>query len=83
MKFLTGLILGVGIGVALGLLLAPQSGADTRAQLSEQGIMLNSGGFSDEVRTRANAALTQGREVYNRAKTELNDRYNQAKSGNL
>ncbi len=83
MKFVTGLFLGMALGVALGLLLAPQSGEETRAQLGEQSVMLRSGTLSDDIRTRANAALVQGREVYTRAKQELNDRYTQAKAGNL
>jgi gas vesicle protein len=83
MKFSTGLILGLVVGFALGLLLAPQSGEDTRALLSEQGITLNTGGLADEIRARASAALAQGREVYNTAKNELSQRYNQAKSGNM
>ncbi len=83
MKFLFGLLLGLGIGVAAGLIFAPQSGEATRAQLEERGIMLRSGGLNDDVRTRANAALEQGRELYNRTKVELSDRYNQTKNGNL
>lgn len=83
MKFLLGLLLGVGIGVAAGLVLAPQSGEATRAQLEEQGIMLRSGALSDDVRARANEALAQGRELYTRTKTELADRYTQTKHGNL
>ncbi len=83
MKFLLGLLLGVGIGVAAGLVLAPQSGEATRAQLEEQGIMLRSGALSDDVRARANEALAQGRELYTRTKAELADRYTQTKHGNL
>jgi len=83
MKFLFGLLLGLGIGAAVGLIFAPQSGEATRAQLEERGIMLRSGGLNDDVRARANAALEQGRELYNRTKIELSDRYNQTKQGNL
>ncbi|GHO89879.1 YtxH domain-containing protein [Dictyobacter formicarum] len=81
MKFVLGLIFGFGLGVAAGLLLAPQSGEATRAQLSEQGIQLSSGAFNDQIRARAQEALIQGRELYSRTKTELNDRYTRAKSG--
>lgn len=83
MKFFTGLLLGLGLGFFIGLLFAPQPGEATRAQLAEQGILLRSGNFSDEIRTRANEALVQGRELYNRTKDELSDRYTRAKSGDL
>lgn len=78
MKFITGLLLGLGIGVILGLLFAPQSGEATRAQLSEQGIMLKSGNFTEELRARANEALAQGRDLYSRTKNELTERYQQS-----
>ena len=96
MKFLWGLLAGFGLGVAVGLLLAPQSGEATRAQLGEQGLMLRnrSGNLSGDLRTRAtelsqemrvraNEALVQGREMYARTKDELTDRYAKAKSGDL
>lgn len=83
MKFLVGLLLGIGLGVVVGLLLAPQSGEETRAQLSEQGISLTSNNLSDELRSRANAALSQGRDVYSRTKDQMNDIYNRTRSGNL
>lgn len=83
MKFLVGLLLGVGLGVVIGLLIAPQSGEDMRAQLSEQGITLPSGNISDELRSRANAALAQGREVYSRAKDEMSGIYSRTREGNL
>jgi gas vesicle protein len=96
MKFLWGLLLGFALGVAAGLLLAPQSGEATRAQIGEQGIMLRdrSGSLTGdlraratnltgEVRARANDAMEQGREIYSRTKDDLSSRYTRAKSGDL
>ncbi len=85
MKFTVGLLVGFGLGVAAGLLLAPQSGEDTRAQLSEQGIMLRDRGLgvSNDLRARANEAVDQGREIYQRTKDELGTMYTRAKSGDL
>jgi gas vesicle protein len=83
MKFLTGLLVGLGLGILVGLLIAPQSGEATRAQLSERGIQLPSGAFSDQIRARAQEALTQGRELYSRTKGDLTVRYQRAKSGEL
>ena len=83
MKFIVGLLVGFGLGVVAGLLLAPQSGEATRAQLSEQGIQLSAGALHDEIRTRAQEALVQGRDLYARTKTELSERYSRAKSGEL
>jgi gas vesicle protein len=85
MKFTIGLLIGFGLGVAAGLLLAPQSGEDTRAQLSEQGIMLRDRGLGvgNDLRARANDAVAQGREIYQRTKEELGSMYSRAKSGEL
>lgn len=85
MKFLFGLLLGLALGVAAGLLLAPQSGEDTRALLGEQGITLRdrSGYLSENLRARATEALSQGRELYQRTRTELTDTYNKSRSGQL
>lgn len=83
MKFLVGLFLGLGLGVLIGVLFAPQSGEATRAQLAEQGIQLGSGSFNEGIRARAQEAMVQGRELYARTKDELTDRYNKAKSGEL
>jgi gas vesicle protein len=83
MKFYFGLLVGLRVGVIVGILYAPQSGEATRAQLSEQGIPLGEGIFSDEIRSRANEALAQGRELYSRTKGELSTQYSRAKSGEL
>jgi gas vesicle protein len=83
MKFTIGLLVGFGLGVAAGLLLAPQSGEETRAQLGEQGIMLRdrSADVSGDLRARANDAFAQGREIYQRTKDELGSMYSRAKDG--
>ncbi len=96
MKFMWGLLLGFALGVAAGLLLAPQSGEATRSQIGEQGVTLRdrSGSLTDDVRSRitnlsgdlrsrATEAMTQGQEIYSRTKDELTDRYSKAKSGDL
>lgn len=83
MKFFIGLLFGFALGIAAGLLIAPRSGEETRAQLSEQGIQLNAGVLNTEIRARAQDALSQGRELYSRTRTELSDRYTRAKAGEL
>jgi len=83
MRFLTGLLLGLGLGIIVGLLIAPQSGEATRTQLSEQGIQLRPDAFSENIRARAQEALVQGNNLYSRTKAELTDRYARAKSGEL
>lgn len=83
MKVLLGFLAGFALGVAAGLILAPQSGEATRAQLSEQGIILRdrSSGISDEIRARATNALAQGRDLYARTRGELTEEYTNAKTG--
>ena len=83
MKFLVGLLIGLGLGVLVGFLFAPQSGEATRAQLEEQGVLLRSGQLNEQIRARAQDAMTQGRDLYNRTKSELGERYARAKSGQL
>ena len=54
-EFLAGFILGGLVGAAIGLLLAPQPGEETRAQLRERGIELKARAeeLSEEARKRA------------------------------
>lgn len=83
MKIVIGFLAGFALGVAAGLILAPQSGEATRAQLAEQGVVLRdrSSGFADEIRARATNALSQGRDMYAQTKEELTDTYAKAKKG--
>jgi gas vesicle protein len=83
MKFILGLLIGLGLGVALGLLLAPQPGETTRAQLTERSGVLLRPDTLDSLRSRAKDAVSQANEVYTRTKNDLADRYAQARSGNL
>ena len=83
MRFLTGLVLGLGLGILVGLLVAPQSGQATRAQLSKRGIQLHPEAFSEGIWARAQEALVQGNRLYSRTKAEMIDRYARAKSGDL
>src|SRR5436309_9375163 len=52
--FLTGLIVGGLIGTAVGLLLAPKSGKETRQALREQGFVLPAN-FDDFIETAKGA----------------------------
>ena len=83
MKFFVGLLIGLGLGILVGLLVAPQSGEETRSQIGEQGVLLRTGKLNDQIRARAQDALTQGRDLYNRTRSELGERYARAKSGQL
>ncbi len=85
MKFFVGLLVGFGLGVAAGLILAPQSGESTRVQLGEQGVTLldRTSGLGNEIRARATDALSQGRELYQRTKDELTEQYSKAKTGQM
>ena len=82
-RFFIGLLVGFGLGIAVGLVFAPQSGEATRAQLSEQGIILRdrSAGLTGQLREHATNALSQGREMYTRTKGELTESYTKAKTG--
>ena len=83
MKFLVGLLIGLGLGVVVGFLVAPQSGEATRAKIEEQGVLLRSGQLNEQIRARVQDARAQGREAFDRAKSEIGERYTRAKSGQL
>ncbi|MEO7074212.1 MAG: YtxH domain-containing protein [Ktedonobacterales bacterium] len=67
--FMFGLIVGLAAGATLALLLAPQTGEETRETLAGQ------------LRDRYGEAISQGREAYTRAKGEVLTRYSAAKAG--
>jgi len=61
--FLTGFVIGGLVGAAVALILAPQSGAETREQIRQRGIELRTQGEEPlaEARTRAEAAAVDAR----------------------
>ena len=63
--FLAGFVLGGLAGAAAALIMAPQSGADTRAQIAAKG---------DEVRQTGQAQLHEYREVAGTAYTDAQER---------
>jgi gas vesicle protein len=62
-EFLAGVIIGGLIGAAVGLLLAPQPGEETREQLRERGIELKERvvELSEEARKKAEEFQDEGR----------------------
>lgn len=63
-SFLGGVVIGGLIGAAVGLILAPQSGNETREQLGE---------FVDEKRTQIGDAINEGRAAAARARGDEMD----------
>lgn len=61
--FLAGLVVGGLIGAAAALMLAPQSGEETRAQIRQRGIELRDQANTayDDARTRAEEFATEAR----------------------
>lgn len=61
--FLTGFVIGGLVGAAVALILAPQSGAETREQIRQKGIELRTQGEETlgEARHRADAAAADAR----------------------
>jgi gas vesicle protein len=62
-EFLAGVIIGGLIGAAVGLLLAPQPGEETREQLRDKGIELKErvAGLSEEALKKAEQLQEEGR----------------------
>jgi|DewCreStandDraft_2_1066082.scaffolds.fasta_scaffold00611_38 gas vesicle protein len=75
--FLTGLVVGGLLGVALGLILAPASGRALREKVKEKG-----GALRDEVKTLTDEVVERFRtateEIVERARTLLEQRLGKA-----
>lgn len=76
-EFFTGFLLGTVVGAAAALLLAPQTGEETREVIRERGIELQGrmGQTSEEARSRAADLATEARsraaEAQDRSRTLL------------
>ncbi len=84
LEFVAGLFIGGMLGALLGLLLAPQSGEETRSQLSERGIELRDElqkragelqekmpAFVEEQRGRVEEAIVKGKEAAAKKRQEI------------
>lgn len=71
--FVLGFVFGSLIGMVVGILLAPQSGEETRDLLKEKGIELRvrTEELSEEGRARLQEAIEQGKITATRRKEEL------------
>lgn len=91
-EFLTGIVLGTAVGAAAALLLAPQSGQETREVIRERGIEIknraeNAGEASlqhaqdlrDQALHQADQAQTSGRHVIEEQGARLQKAFDQGK----
>jgi len=71
-KIIAALLVGAAAGAALGLLLAPDSGAGTRDGIAEYiNDLIESA--KDKAQTTASGVKDYSNSVYNNAKTKIND----------
>jgi gas vesicle protein len=80
-EFLAGLIIGGFIGAAVGLLLAPQPGEDTRAELRDKGIELRERvvEISEEARKKAEQWQEEGRTTLETQKARVEEAVEEGK----
>ena len=80
-EFLAGLIIGGVIGAAAALLLAPQPGEETRADLRERGIELKERmiELSEEARRRAEDLQAEGRATVETQKARVEEAIEEGK----
>jgi gas vesicle protein len=76
LEFLAGFVIGGLVGAAVALILAPQSGEETRAQLRERGIELKdrAGEMAVEARKRAEELSEEARKEAEELSTETRKR---------
>jgi gas vesicle protein len=80
-EFLAGLIIGGLMGAAAAILLAPQPGEETRAQLREKGIELKGRvmELSDEARKKAEEWQEEGRATVEAQKLRVEEALEEGK----
>ena len=89
--FIAGLVAGVLAGVTTALLLAPQSGKETRTRIREKGIELEGKAHeaydhakarvettSDQIRHKADETVAKMEGVFTHSKNERADEFEQA-----
>jgi gas vesicle protein len=78
--FLTGLMIGGLVGTGLALLLAPQSGAETRGQIKDKGVELKDGAVEGitEAGHRAQAQVAAWQETLETGKHSATEAVSQS-----
>ena len=74
-EFMMGMLWGAAAGVALGLLLAPSTGAEFRTQIADKAerFRRRAAGKMENVSGAVNDVVEKGRETYNRAMDTVDD----------
>jgi gas vesicle protein len=74
--FLAGFVIGGLVGAATALILAPQSGEETRSQIARKGVDLRRAGEHQllEYRERAEAAVGEARELVEQTSGQAQER---------
>jgi gas vesicle protein len=72
-KILLGFIAGAAIGGALGILLAPDKGSETRRRMAEKGSDIGDSiaGFGETVKEKLNDVVEGVKGSFNKAKNSL------------
>ncbi len=77
LEFLAGFVVGGVVGAVVGILLAPQSGEETRGRIAERGIEIRDGlqqkvpALIDEQRERIDEAIQRGKEAAAKKRQEI------------
>ncbi len=80
-KFLTGIVIGAIVGAAAGILLAPESGEETRKKIADKTSELKEDletkfqDVSEKIKNLENEALTGFKDKFYDVKGEIKDQY--------
>jgi gas vesicle protein len=75
MRFILGLVLGFGIGMAGAILFAPEKKPEPDFIPGQQPHSNGSGGLLDQVRKRVQEAMSEAKEAQRQAERDMRDRY--------
>lgn len=67
-KLISGLLVGAAVGAVLGILFAPDKGAETRKKMSKK-----AGGIGDELKNKFSEAKQTLRDKFEKIKSEAED----------